>query len=153
MLGEVEQPGRINSSMIYNTYSCVNCGKEVTKANTMKKYCSNKCQQHFQSEEKIRLGTAGIHCLKHHLIKHQGMKCYNCGITKWQNKDIVMDLEHLDGNSTNNDLTNLRLICPNCHSQTSTYKNRNKGRGRLSRRLRYHTDKKRKHTPMLSGQW
>lgn len=41
-----------------------------------------------------------------------------------------MELEHIDGNSENNDLSNLTLLCPNCHSLTSTYKGRNIGNGR-----------------------
>jgi 5-methylcytosine-specific restriction endonuclease McrA len=48
-----------------------------------------------------------------------------------------LELEHIDGDPTNHELDNLRLICPNCHAQTETYKNRNKGRGRYSRRARY----------------
>ena len=60
-----------------------------------------------------------------------------CGITEWNNKKIVLELEHKDGNSENNDLVNLELLCPNCHSQTPTYKAKNKGKGRHSRRERY----------------
>ena len=52
-------------------------------------------------------------------------------------KKIVFELEHKDGNSENNQPENLCLICPNCHSQTDTYKNRNKGNGRFKRRQRY----------------
>lgn len=52
-------------------------------------------------------------------------------------KDIVLELEHKDGNSQNNSKENVCLICPNCHSQTPTYKGKNKGNGRHSRRKRY----------------
>jgi 5-methylcytosine-specific restriction endonuclease McrA len=48
-----------------------------------------------------------------------------------------IELEHIDGNSENNVLSNLKLICPSCHSLTSTYKNLNKGKGRHKRRERY----------------
>jgi hypothetical protein len=71
------------------------------------------------------------------LIDIRGNKCYSCHITDWNNKPIVMDLEHLDGNSSNNHISNLELICPNCHSQTDTYKGANKGNGRHYRRIRY----------------
>jgi len=43
---------------------------------------------------------------------------------------LTVHLEHIDGNSSNNDLSNLTLLCPNCHSCTLTYKGRNKGNGR-----------------------
>lgn len=48
-------------------------------------------------------------------------KCHDCGITEWQGKPIVLEVEHIDGNWRNNLLENLTLLCPNCHSQTSTY--------------------------------
>ena len=50
---------------------------------------------------------------------------------------INVELEHIDGNSSNNTLENCILLCPNCHSLTHTYKNRNKGNGRAYRRQRY----------------
>jgi hypothetical protein len=55
-------------------------------------------------------------------------KCYgdNCGLSMWKDKPLVLQLEHMDGNKFNNSLTNLILLCPNCHSQTSTYAGRNK---------------------------
>lgn len=122
---------------IYKTYSCINCNKEVTKANSKEKYCSIQCQANFQMEEKVASGLASSKTLKKYLIKHHGNKCWTCEITEWNKKPIVMELEHIDGNSENNDLKNLSLICPNCHSQTPTYKGANRGNGRHYRRIRY----------------
>lgn len=55
-------------------------------------------------------------------------KCEICGISDWNGKEISIQLDHIDGNSHNHLLDNLRMICPNCHSQTETYcgKNTNK---------------------------
>jgi RNA polymerase subunit RPABC4/transcription elongation factor Spt4 len=53
-------------------------------------------------------------------------KCYKCSIVNWNDLPIILDLEHIDGNTNNNDINNLILLCPNCHSQTSTFKGRNK---------------------------
>jgi heterodisulfide reductase subunit B len=66
-----------------------------------------------------------------------GYKCAVCGVSEWQSKAISLELEHIDGNSENNSPNNVCLICPNCHSQTPTYKARNKGNGRHYRRQRY----------------
>lgn len=48
-------------------------------------------------------------------------KCELCGITSWNDAPLVMHLHHKDGNHFNNNLDNLQILCPNCHSQTDTY--------------------------------
>lgn len=66
--------------------------------------------------------------LKVRLI-NEGFKeniCNICGITEWNNKPINMQLDHIDGVSSNHVLSNLQLICPNCHSQTDTWCGKNK---------------------------
>ena len=57
-------------------------------------------------------------------------KCVKCGIDSWQGETIVLDLDHINGNNRDNRLINLRYLCPNCHSQTDTYKGRNKNTGK-----------------------
>ena len=64
-------------------------------------------------------------------------QCESCNNTSWNDKPIPLEMDHIDGNSDNNNLNNLRIICPNCHAQTDTYKGRNKGNGRYYRRERY----------------
>jgi 5-methylcytosine-specific restriction endonuclease McrA len=51
--------------------------------------------------------------------------CSECGVKDWNNKKLVMQLDHIDGNSHNHKLENLRMLCPNCHSQTDTYCGKN----------------------------
>lgn len=50
-------------------------------------------------------------------------KCYNdkCGITSWLGNHLSLHLDHINGVNNDNRLNNLRLLCPNCHSQTETY--------------------------------
>lgn len=48
-------------------------------------------------------------------------KCENCGITEWMDKPIILQLHHKDGNHNNNILSNLMVLCPNCHSQTDNF--------------------------------
>lgn len=48
-------------------------------------------------------------------------KCEICGITTWQEKPIVIQLHHINGNPTDNRIENLQMLCPNCHSQTENY--------------------------------
>jgi 5-methylcytosine-specific restriction endonuclease McrA len=54
---------------------------------------------------------------------------------------VPIQLEHKDGNSENNKLTNLELLCPNCHSLTSTFGILNKGNGREARRKKRQNNK------------
>ena len=121
-----------------NSFNCLNCNAEIIdEKSKYRKYCSIKGQNIFQIKEKIKENKASPRTLKKYLLEVNGNKCWDCGISEWNNKSITMDLEHIDGNSDNNTLENLSLLCPNCHSQTPTYKGANKGNGRHSRRIRY----------------
>lgn len=74
------------------------------------------------------------------IIKEQNNKCAICGLEpKWNNKNLVFVLDHIDGHASNNRRENLRCICPNCDSQLDTYKSKNKNGDRHY--YRYHKDK------------
>lgn len=62
--------------------------------------------------------------IKKRLVIERGHKCESCLNTHWLSDLIMLELEHIDGNNRNNDRSNLKLLCPNCHSQTPTWRNR-----------------------------
>lgn len=126
---------------------CINCEKEFLierkRMSETRKFCTNVCHKDY--EEKIRFhnvennGNASKKTIKAYLIKKYGNKCMECGWNKVNptTNKIPVELEHIDGNSENNKLENLKIICPNCHSLTPTYKSLNKGKGRHKRMERY----------------
>ena len=59
-------------------------------------------------------------------LKIKEYKCEICNLNEWQEKTITLELHHMDGNRYNNKLDNLQILCPNCHSQTHTYRRSNK---------------------------
>jgi hypothetical protein len=69
-----------------------------------------------------------VHTLKKRLIAEGLLEpvCAICRLYEWQDRPIVLHLDHIDGDRTNHRLENLRLLCPNCHSQTDTYCGRNR---------------------------
>lgn len=54
-------------------------------------------------------------------------ECSVCHIkNNWNGKILILQLDHIDGNHQNHNISNLRFICPNCHSQTKTFSGKNK---------------------------
>ena len=129
---------------------CRNCFKSYKPHVKTSLYCSSKCQHEYQYKQYINRwlsgkenGAKGWNQVSNHIRrwlfeKHQE-KCSQCG---WNTKHPVdekcpLEVDHIDGNYHNNRPENLRLLCPNCHSLTPTYKARNHGNGRHARRERY----------------
>jgi predicted nucleic acid-binding Zn ribbon protein len=123
---------------------CLVCGKEPYRAGY--KYCSNACQQEFQYRRYVALWKNGEETgliamgvvsfpVKRYLREKYFDKCCLCGwsqVNPITNK-VPLVADHVDGNWRNNTEDNLRLICPNCDSLTTTYAALNKGNGRGKR--------------------
>ena len=134
--------------------NCLSCGKELYKG---KKYCSNVCQQAYQNEAKINSWLLGewdgsdsgktnkgdlAQVIRNWLLKRADYKCSNCGwdeINKYTKK-VPLQINHIDGDHTNNVLENLEVLCPNCHSLTENYGSRNTGNGRRYFRKLWHKE-------------
>ena len=130
-----------NKGKSFSTNTCLQCGKEISE---IKKYCDNKCQHIYIRQEYIKIwksgeisGQTGVDWknlsshIRTYLFEKYENKCVICGwgeINPYSGT-IPLEIDHIDGDSQNNTEDNLRLICPNCHSLTSTYRGLNKGKG------------------------
>jgi 5-methylcytosine-specific restriction endonuclease McrA len=121
-------------------YKCKICDTE-TKWSYQKSniYCSVKCAgagAFVKTLERHMLGEVSDRDTLRKIMKEtKGYKCACCGISEYMEKPLTLQVDHMNGDASNNMPDNLRLICPNCHSQTDTYGAKNKGNGRRARGL------------------
>lgn len=120
---------------------CLSCGKDTARKTY--RYCSNQCQSDFQYKTYVSkwlngdvdggraAGVVSAH-VKRYLREINNDSCEECGWSKVNTftGKVPLEADHIDGNHKNNKINNLRLLCPNCHALTSTYKALNKGNGR-----------------------
>ena len=124
--------------------NCRNCGK-VLKNHQI--YCNNKCQTDYQFNDYINKWKKGLknglkgkyqvsNHIRHYLLIKYNYSCAKCGWNKINPHTGIcpLEIEHIDGNYLNNSESNLIILCPNCHSLTSTYKGANIGHGRKERK-------------------
>lgn len=90
-----------------------------------------KYQEKYQLEDIfVENSTITQKVLRGYVERHKLLeyKCCTCGCTgEWQGGLISLELDHINGNNTDNRISNLRYLCPNCHALTETYRGRNKG--------------------------
>ena len=128
-----------------HTYTCLNCGKPLKGSSI--KFCSNKCQVDYNYHQWIHRWKLGLESglkgeygisnhLKRYIFEKFDNKCCKCGWGEMNpySQTIPLEIDHIDGDFRNNTEDNLRLLCPNCHSLTETYKGANKGQGRKDRK-------------------
>lgn len=78
--------------------------------------------------ELLRNGTEVQSSMLKQRLFEEGVKercCERCGITEWQGEEAPLELDHVNGDRNDNRLQNLRVLCPNCHALTPTYRSRN----------------------------
>ena len=138
--------------------ACLHCGAPVKWKNS--KYCSCKCFSAAAAKRELtaivkagyvtkRIARSVVasdgrlirgdnrRAARRYLLETQGSVCAICGLRKWQGVTIPLVVDHIDGDSDNGDLSNIRLVCGNCDMLLPTYKGRNRGHGRAWRHQRY----------------
>ena len=119
--------------------TCVQCNKDFEYGHSSTgKFCSNQCSGLYKKTERKTKFFSGLlkrierPTARKYLAEERGYKCEVCSVSDWQGKPITLHVDHINGDPSNDHPDNLRLICPNCHSQTEFLGAANKGRGRGS---------------------
>ena len=114
--------------------TCKNCEKQIPNRNI---YCDNKCQNEYQGRVMLEQWQRGEikgyvgkqyqlrHWLRRHLIEESNECCTICGFSgnNVLTGNSILEIDHIDGDPSNDCRENLRVICPNCHAMTSTFRN------------------------------
>lgn len=131
-----------NRQRVRKMNECLFCTKSCKE-----KYCSIKCWGELKRQKYIADWKSGTinggtingvtPAIKRYLIGKYGNWCSLCKWCKTNpiTKKVPIEVDHIDGDHDHNTEENLRLLCPNCHSLTPTYKALNSGKGREHRRL------------------
>lgn len=121
--------------------TCKSCNTEFKlKRHGSQIFCDEKCGKDFQYNENIKAWLSGEHpgwtgktrqlskFIRRYLHETRGTACEECGWDQRHPVDnaVLTEIEHIDGNAENNLLSNLKILCPNCHSMTPTFRARNK---------------------------
>lgn len=132
---------------IARPYCLCGCGKPVARAGAVYATFSCKAEVGYQTWLSVYLADpTGVPTtintsrhMKRYLRETRGEGCEECGWAKPHpvSGKIPTEVHHKDGNPDNGHPDNLQVLCPNCHSLTPNFKNRNKGGGRAGRVKRY----------------
>ncbi len=140
LVGELVQPRRASTRKESGIdIICARCAGPVPAGSVS--LCSHTCRvemrRYMEMADVLETGYFTTNATARKcLLRQHGNKCFQCGLQDWQGVHLPMIMDHIDGNSDNLAITNLRLLCPNCDAQTPTWKGKNRGNGRHERKMR-----------------
>lgn len=121
--------------------NCLNCGIKIVYP--CRKFCKHSCQQEFRYSEYIKKWKSGeidgtydgesmSGNIRRYIKEKYNHKCRICGWAKMNiySNSVPLHIDHINGDCTDNREENLDLLCPSCHSLTSTYGNLNRGKSK-----------------------
>lgn len=135
---------KVNKCSGLEVKHCLICGIDISSDRHKKVVCSKKCAAEYKKQKSIEYWKNNFEKIlelprgiRNHIIEMNNCKCCLCGWDKINpySGHYSLIVDHIDGNSENNAPNNLRVICPNCDSLSSTYMSLNRGNGRMARKL------------------
>ncbi len=105
-------------------FLCINCGIKNAKV----VFCSTECAKEYKRKYREIIiennGMVSKDSLREYLMKKYDSKCSVCGwgMENPTSNTVCLDMHHIDGDYKNSRLSNVELLCPNCHSLTNNYK-------------------------------
>ncbi len=120
----------VNRNTRHNVYCSHKCSCEHKKDKTVEKWLEGESTG-LDGSKQLQIKDA----IREFLIKEAGYKCTICSYEGYNELDnrSILQIDHIDGNASNNSPSNLRVICPNCHAKSPNYGSRNMGSGRATR--------------------
>lgn len=131
-------------------YNCQYCGKIFATYSGLVTHLALMSKRH--NDHKITFEDyTNDKARRDWLIREHGHRCWVCNNSEWMGKPITLELDHIDGHSENSAKENLRILCPNCHAQTPTYKSKNRGNGSKARAKMYESMRLRASMPTIAN--
>lgn len=123
------------SDRLEKTFAKIDIARRIVRAKSVSRSQTRKVR--FDRIEAAGRLSGNARLARQYLLARRPHNCEICKGTTWCGAPMPLVVDHIDGDYTNNTLVNLRLVCGNCDMQLPTYKGRNRGHGRFSRRQRY----------------
>lgn len=111
--------------------ACAHCEKPFKRRLQSQRFCSKTCSNRGRAGirydgTRSQSKSAKVQRYRKIVLERGDDQCSECGLgSEWNGKPLLLQVDHIDGDRSNDSPSNLRLLCPNCHSQTPTYGHRN----------------------------